>query len=215
MGRRTVIVCAGDGVDPGFLRSFLQKGDVVYAVDGGADYALKAGIMPCCVIGDLDSVSPGALREFKSKGVRVLKKPDQEKTDAECAVEKALSDGADEIVLVCALGGRIDHELANILLAASLTVPARIIDEKTEIQAIHSKATLEGEIGDTVTILPLTQAAEGITLKGFKYEMENGTLPFGSTKGVSNVLNKKKAVISVTDGVILVIKTKGGKNETK
>ena len=59
-----------------------------------------------------------------------------------------------------------------------------------------------------ISLLPLTTKVTGITLKGFKYLLENGTLKIGESIGVSNEQIEEEAIIEVKKGILVVIKSK-------
>ena len=62
-----------------------------------------------------------------------------------------------------------------------------------------------GNIGDEVSIIPVSHKLEGVTTKGLYYRLIDDTLSFGSTRGISNVLNQTSAKITVTNGTALII----------
>ncbi|HEY6607734.1 MAG TPA: thiamine diphosphokinase, partial [Candidatus Limnocylindria bacterium] len=113
---RVVIVAAGDlaQADVGWL----DDADMVVAADGGGRALDELGRRPDVVIGDLDSIEPELVDRLGAAGARVERHPaDKDASDTELAVLHALDAGADQIVLLGAVGGdRLDHELANVLL---------------------------------------------------------------------------------------------------
>lgn len=114
------------------------------------------------------------------------------------------------IDIYAALGGRIDHELANIQLLYYILdrgMYPRIISEHEEIYILkNDEMTLKGNIGDIVSILPIRGDARGITLVNMEYSVEELDLKYSVTRGISNVMVAQDAYINVRDGCLLVIK---------
>jgi len=80
-----------------------------------------------------------------------------------------------------------------------------LVDEYGEAFILDKKAVFINETGKTVSLLALSPKVTGITLSGFLYPLEKGTLKMGETRGVSNIVNEDRAAISVRSGKLLVI----------
>lgn len=88
------------------LAEALAIAPTLVAADGGADHALRAGLRPEAVIGDLDSLSRAARVAFADRLQRVT---EQESTD----FDKALRHISAPFLLGLGFsGGRMDHGLA-------------------------------------------------------------------------------------------------------
>ena len=122
------------------LPSALQwapKAGKVVAADGGTALARELGLRPDLIVGDLDSSPPSLVEQFQAQGVEVRRYDHDTKleTDTELALLAALEWQPDTIVLLGALGGRLDHALANVLLLtrhAFAPLDIRILDGKQE-----------------------------------------------------------------------------------
>jgi thiamine pyrophosphokinase len=132
-------------------------------------------------------------------------------TDLELALRYALKQGATEIVIFSALGGRWDQSLANLML---LTLPelahasTRLVDHHLSIQVIRDQAEINGRVGDTLSLIALKGDALGVTIEGCEYPLIDAILPFGATLGISNVLAQPSAKIVVKQGLILALHTR-------
>ncbi|MCT4621389.1 MAG: thiamine diphosphokinase [Marinisporobacter sp.] len=190
----------------------IEECDCIICADGGARHLLKMDIMPHMIVGDLDSIDEDAKIYFEKKNVTLCKFPKRKDyTDMELAIEYAIEKSADEIVFLGAIGSRMDHTLANITLLKPLEekgIKGKIIDEHNEIMITGSDLEIKGEIGDTLSIIPLSEKVEGITLKGFEYPLKNATILMGSSIGISNRLMDKKGKITIEKGKVLVIKAR-------
>lgn len=194
------------------VKRWVREGDDLIAADGGAYHALAMGLRPRVVVGDLDSLAPELAEELAAQGVELEKYPTaKNKTDLELALERAIHDGAQEIVLLGALGGRLDQSLANVLLMAQRDWPAKIqLVDATEIATvIHGgeQMTLEAAPGSTMSLLPISAEVTGITYTGMLYPLDNATMALGSTRGVSNEVVSDRATVSIATGIALVIQT--------
>jgi thiamine pyrophosphokinase len=129
-------------------------------------------------------------------------------TDTEAAIDYALDAGADDITILGALGTRVDHTLSNInmlLRAYGRGADCRILDEFNELTVATGEHELHGCPGQTISILPLTGDLT-VTASGLEYPLEQLTLPFGSSRGVSNHIQGTSAHLSISGGIALIVK---------
>ena len=208
---RAIIIAAGEvGENSGWER-WVRASDRIIGADGGAARALDWGVVPEAVIGDMDSL-PDALRdELEARGSAFIEHPRaKDETDLELALTYAARQGADEIVVLGALGGRLDHTLANLLL---LTLPSlegtmvRIVDGAGEVVLVGSNKSvlLQGNPGDLVSLLPIGGDASGVTTSGLAWALQNDRLRFGYSRGVSNEMTACEAQVKVEQGLLLVV----------
>jgi thiamine pyrophosphokinase len=87
----------------------------LWAADSGARHALELGLPLELWLGDMDS-SPPWLQEALP-APRVLLPPEKDLTDGEALMRRALEAGPEEVLLLGATGGRLDHTLAHLELA--------------------------------------------------------------------------------------------------
>lgn len=192
-----------------FIDKYLMTYDTLYCVDGGLRHADAIGVVPDFIIGDFDSIAPELLEKYEKTGVSFVKfPPEKDFTDLELALRMAIDEGAEEIIILGALGGRVDHELANINLlyiALKNNVRARIMSEAQSICLMDGDIDIVGREGDLVTLLPFGGEAVGITTRGLTYPLKNETLGVGESRGVSNVMLGERAHVAVEKGMLVVI----------
>ena len=186
--------------------------DRVIACDLGFEYAKKMGISPDVVLGDFDSYDAENVR--KEGFLPIIYPSKKDDSDTMLAIKHAISKGFDDIVITCALGGRTDHMLANIQslsYAKEQGANVTIVGDKETITVI-SKETKEitGNPGDTFSLFSLTDECKNVTIKGSEYDVEDITLNNSFPLGLSNKLQKEKAAISLSEGMLLVIVNKSG-----
>lgn len=207
---RALLFANGPLPAPAALRRHLRPGDLILCADGGAGHALALGLRPDLVVGDLDSLDPSHRQHLQQLGCRIEQHPtDKDATDLELALLAAQRLGIDDIVLLAALGGRLDQELANLLLLAHpqfANLRLSLLAGEQTAWIVRDQITISGQPGDTVSALPLSPQVEGLTYHhGLRWPLHDFTLPFGSTRGVSNELTGPSAHISLRRGVLLVI----------
>jgi thiamine pyrophosphokinase len=208
---RAHIFAAGEYHEKEFRSQNLPPEDVIIAADGGAVHLDRLGITPNAVVGDFDSLSAEKLQKLEKAGVEILRYPSRKDfTDLELALLHAKKLGIHEITIYGALGARWDQTLANLLLPAAPeldNVQIRLVDNHHEISLIRPQNTcvIRGEPGDTVSLIPISTDAQGITTQGLEYPLNNGTLLLGSTRGVSNVMVTPEATVTLTSGLLICV----------
>ncbi|MBX3015596.1 MAG: thiamine diphosphokinase [Caldilineaceae bacterium] len=209
---RAVVFVNGTIADYSRFRAWLRADDYWVAADGGARHCLALGRRPNALVGDLDSVAPAVVTELAQAGVIIERHAiTKDQTDLELALEFALRQGATEILLMGAIGDRLDQTLANLLILAQREWPAQLMlvegNQLAQLVRPGQHLTLQAAPGDTVSILPLSDTVTGITYTGMRYPLTNATLALGSTRGVSNEVATTPATVTIVSGRLLLIQT--------
>jgi thiamine pyrophosphokinase len=214
---RAIIFANGEFADARDMRDILRPDDLVIAADGGTHHAVTAGVIPQAVIGDLDSLSPDEQAHVEAAGSHLIHfSPRKDETDLELALLHAAREGATEIVILAALGGRLDQTIANLLLLALPELgglDVRIVEGAQEAFLIRDEELIEGQPGDTVSLIPLGGDAVGVTAEGLEWPLHEDSLRFGPARGISNVLTVKQARVSVQQGLLLCVVTHASKQQ--
>ena len=202
---RALIVLGGEAPEPALLAACAGQADLTIAADSGLAAFDAAGLAPDLLIGDMDSIDPALLERYGNLPQERLccVKDD---TDGVHALDTAIARGAKRITLLGALGGRLDHALANLMLlvrAHRAGAFAEILGEGVRVIRVPGEAVLHGAKGDTVSFLPLGDA-RGVTLTGFFYPLDRHDLHSDYPLGVSNVVTQDEASVSVQDGDLLM-----------
>lgn len=182
---------------------------LIVCADGGVANALALGLKPHVVIGDLDSIDTGLRQKLQESGIEFITYPShKDETDSELALRYCIARGAESILFIGALGRRLDHSLANLLLLADpmwRSASVRIVDGPTTIELCSSRCEISGQPGDIVSLLPLGGDARGVRTEGLEYPLRDETLFFGPGRGVSNVMLDHHAAVTVQEGLVWVI----------
>jgi thiamine pyrophosphokinase len=188
----------------------LDDAELVIAVDAGADAVLLAGRRPHILIGDLDSITSEALEELEAAGTEIVRLPmAKDETDTEAALRLAVGYGAEQVLVLGALGGpRLDHLIGNLLLLGAEwlePVDVRLLDELHEVFLVKGAADILGCEGDLVSLFPLTPEVVAVTTTGLEYPLSAETLFQAATRGVSNVMTAGAARVEHGEGALLVV----------
>ena len=182
--------------------------DYCIACDKGYEYALKLGIAPDIVIGDLDSVTISVPADIKTIKLPTVK----DDTDTSCAVKHALSIGFNDITIICALGGRMDHFYSNtqtLCAAARQGASVRIMSTDCVMHAIcGSSLSLPQREGWAFSVFSSSDVCRGVTITGAAYSVSNIDMYNSYPLGQSNEWASGMAEISCAEGTLLVIESK-------
>ncbi|MBQ3038746.1 MAG: thiamine diphosphokinase [Clostridia bacterium] len=202
---RAVIIGNGIINDYGYIGGKIRKNDYVICADGGYRHAKALGIRPEVVIGDMDSIG-----ECDYDGEVINLPIRKDFTDSEVCVKYILLKDFDEILMLGFTGTRVDHSINNIFLLKQIYEAGKkgkIVDEHNEIIYAERENTIYGEKGDIVSIIPVGQNMCGITTNGLDYPLNNETLIFGESRGISNVMTSGKCTINIASGTGIIVKT--------
>ena len=209
---QTVVVANGIIENEDRALSAAGSADLLIAANGGTRHCLRLGLMPAVVVGDLDSLETADRQVVSASGTELLPYPiDKDQTDLEIALLLAAERGADEIVVLGAIGGRLDMTVANVLL---LTHPKL---HGLHVELWHANETayvleapggkIEGQPGDLISLIPLGSSVSEITTKGLRYPLDREALVSGPARGVSNELITAEANVNFGSGALLVTHT--------
>lgn len=207
-----LIVCSGNIKDYTYYEKYLRESDFIICVDGGAEHLRKFARMPDLLLGDFDSIKKSDFEYYKQNGVTVKEFPkEKDMTDTELAIDIAIEKGCSLITIIGGLGGRFDHSLANVFLLKKMLdrgVHGKILNEQNQIEIIDRSIVLEARKQWKVTLIPLTQKVIGVSTDGLYYALDDETILFGTSLGVSNEFSKDTAKISIQEGLLLVIQSR-------
>jgi len=188
-----------------FYLDFIKnhKGDI-YCADGGANFTYELDLIPKKIYGDLDSIKNEVKEFYQEKNVNFIKfKVEKDYTDSELVLNE-IQDKYDVIYCIGGLGGSIDHELTNINLLEKYS-NLIFISEKEKIFKIDTIYKFNNMINTKVSFIIFSDKVEALTLKGFKYNIENLNIKKGETRCISNIIVENKANLSIKSGSILCI----------
>ena len=191
------------------LTELLAQTDFIIAADGGASVCKTFEVLPDILIGDFDSIESDLLKDYEGRNVTILRfSPHKDATDLELALDEAQRKHAEHIWIVGGLGDRWDMSIGNIMLAAAekyTEIKISFLTHDSSLHILHPNQTysFESQPDQTVSLIPLKGDVSGVTLHGFKYPLDDATITFGSSLGISNVTAAQKTSITHKQGILL------------
>ena len=191
-------------------KKLIGEEDVFFvAADGGALLLESIGFLPDVIIGDFDSLTDLQCQHYKKMEVEIIKYPvEKDETDGELALQYCRERGLDNIIIIGFAGGRLDQQLANIFLleyAFRNGMTALVREPGLEMGIIEKEKIFFQKIGAGLSLIPLDEKVSGVTITGCKYLLEAGNLLRYKTRGISNIIEQEKAVITVEKGLLLYV----------
>jgi thiamine pyrophosphokinase len=209
LSQRIIIFANGELPDLDKARVLLREDDFILCADGGTRHVRALGLTPDLIVGDMDSIEKGQWQELEKAGVSIELFPhDKNETDLELAIQRALELEPKQILILAALGGRLDQTLANIALLTDLqlsTFDLRLDDGVEEILICRNQVQVQGRSGDVVSLLPWGAPVHGVQTHGLKWALNDETLYPEKTRGVSNEMISDSASVEIRSGLLLVI----------
>ena len=181
-----------------------KEDDLIICADGGYNLVCEAGIKPDVIIGDMDSVS-GKL----PTDVKIYTYPcKKDKTDLHICVDFALRHKCDQIILLGVMGGRISHSMGSLMMLEYIHknhAAGMILTASTRVFLVSDKISVKRDNFKYLSLIPLTETADGVSISGVKYPLENAVLKREKNLGISNEFDSDTAEISVKKGLLTVV----------
>lgn len=213
---QVVVTIGGGELSPRALE-LVDDEAVIIAADSGLDHAVRLGLRPTALVGDLDSISANGKMWAYAHDVAIRELPwDKDNTDTELALAQAAAvDGATDLVLLGGAGDRLDHTL-GVLIALGAPVLAslgsvRALLGETRVHVLHPghAVTLEAEPAETTfSVFALHGPCQGVDVSDARWPLESAELEPGSALGVSNLtslVRDRATRIAVASGVLTVV----------
>jgi thiamine pyrophosphokinase len=211
--KRIIIFANGEMPNPDRARSLLQNDDYIICADGGTRHALALNVRPDLIIGDMDSADKEQVQKLREHDVSIELFPhDKNETDLELAINHALELAPELIIIIAALGGRLDHTLGNVALLTNVrlsTFDVRLDDGVEEILLCRGQVQVHGRSGDIVSLIPWQGAVSEVQTTNLKWTLHKETLYPDKTRGISNEMTDSTASISIGLGLLLVVHRRG------
>ncbi|MBT2570231.1 thiamine diphosphokinase [Planococcus sp. ISL-110] len=182
---------AGELPDFSFFPEALYIG-----IDSGTLVLLEKGIQPAAAVGDFDSVTFEDYKKIRAALPELERSPsEKDQSDTELGLERAMSHQPVQVILAGVTGGRLDHYMSvlHIMYQYQQKFPATqfvLLNNQNRIRFLSpgTHAVEKDQHFSYVSFYPFAEEVKGLTLSGFKYPVTNETVPFGTTRFVSNEL---------------------------
>lgn len=204
------LIVTGGTVDTNILKKIHKNFDFIIASDHGLEALNVCKIIPNYIIGDFDSIDNNLLQNYSDTEI-VRLNPEKDYTDTHMALKKAIEIRSQKIVILGATGSRIDHLIGNIHIlkeALENNIDCKLVDSNNEIFLINKDSYIKKDTHfKYISLIPLTTTVTGITLKGFKYSLNNACLRIGHSIGISNE-QISDGIINIDEGILIIIRSK-------
>ena len=206
MTKRCVIITAGELGEPSRYQDVIRPGDFLICCDGGYAHAKTLGVRPDLILGDFDSYEGDLPEGGPTEGFSSIK----DDTDTMLAIKEAIHRGYEEILLLAALGGRMDHSFANLQSLMYLRQAGKkgwLVGARDRAYLLFGGETLilPREEGVAVSVFSYGEQVEGVTFQGLYYPLQGARLTNGFPLGVSNHFAAPSASITLAKGTLLVM----------
>jgi thiamine pyrophosphokinase len=203
---RIIIFANGDLPNLEKAHALLHDGNFIIAADGGTRHTLALGLVPNIIVGDLDSINFD-LQPLIEKGTQVVRfSSDKNETDLELAIQHALTLQPEQVIILAALGGRLDQTLGNIaLILGPLSPVIRLDDGIEEVFFCRDRCEVNGSAGDIVSLIPWQGEVTGVVTTNLKWPLRAETLYPHKTRGISNEMLGDTAAVKIGSGQLLVV----------
>ena len=188
-----------------FYLDFIEKnmGDI-YCADGGANICYELGLTPKEIYGDLDSIKNEVKEFYQEKNIKFIKfQVEKDYTDSELILNE-IQNKYNVIYCIAGLGGSIDHELTNINLLDKYS-NLIFISQKEKIFKIDSNYKFNNMINTKISFIVFSDEVKGLTLQGFKYDIENLDIKKGEARCISNIILENEANFFIKSGSLLCV----------
>ncbi|QCT07931.1 thiamine diphosphokinase [Ruminococcus bovis] len=202
---RCVIISGSPDTNVEEIKSLCTNDDFIVCADSGYSFAKKAGLTPNLIIGDFDS-----LKEELPQNTEVVKlNTHKDDTDTEHCVMECIRRGYKDFLLLGSIGGRTDHTFANIATLAFLSEYnyngiARNNGEEIRILK-EGSYEMNNKKGLIFSVFPYGCESVNVTYKGAEYMLNNKTLTYNVSRGISNVFVDDEAEITINRGRAILL----------
>lgn len=209
--KKALLISGGRQVSKELIEKYLDR--FIIIADGGARLLMKYGLGGDILLGDLDSIGEEALTYIKEHEIEVKKFPAKKDfTDTELALSYLVDEEYKDIVILGALGTRLDHELANLMNLKKLYkkgIRAKIEDDYNEVIYVEEGFYDFEKTNKKYFSLINAGTSMNFTTKGLYYEVEDLEINSENpSRGVSNEMVGEKATIKINSGSAFIIQSR-------
>ncbi len=202
-------IYVGGAIFPQNITERPTDGDLCIAADGGYKNAKALGHPVHVAVGDFDSFP----RDQIADGIETIELPaEKDLTDSQVCIETAIARGADEIIIIGGLSGRLDHTLANLCILEDLyarRVPGYVTDGFNRARFIRNSGIIimRSEF-KYLSLIAADDTCKGVSIQGCKYELKKQPVHRRLQFAVSNEITGNCAMVTVKKGGLYIIESR-------
>ena len=202
-------IYTGGAVRAEFITEHPKADDLCIAADSGYHTAVALGERIDLLLGDFDSI--GSIP--RDGGFEIQQVPaEKDYTDTQLAVEIAIDRGAEDIVIIGGLSGRLDHTLSTLAILEDLNtrgVYGTITDGQSRARYLKSSSALIARSPyKYLSLIAADEVVKGVDIEGCKYPLKRATLRRRNQFAVSNEITGNVAFIAVKKGGVYIIESR-------
>ncbi len=202
--KRALLVTGGEPPSEKLLQEAAQVCSYIACADSGAHPLLAAGFMPNLIVGDMDSIDleDRALLKKASGDIKMLP-VEKDWTDTQVALDMLYERGFDEVLMLGATGGRLDHEQGNFMLLCRYGRMGKslvIWNDTNVLRYVDARIWQIPKNDSVFSIVPLSDAGMTLSLCGFHYLLNEVYIPFGISRCLSNTIEDAYGVANIISG---------------
>ena len=176
--------------------------------DKGALTLAKLHIPMKLAIGDFDSIEKKDLACIEQYADEIIQlNPIKDNSDSLCALNEAIKRGYDEIDMLGAFGGRMDHSYYNLCLAYQHPNVLTLYDKTNKVYALQ-KGVYHIKKDGYAFISFFTNTNAKISLEGFEYTITHYEMNQDTIFTLSNSILHDEGILTIEEGCLLVLQTK-------
>ena len=202
-------IYTGGSVRTEFITEHPKADDLCIAADSGYHTAMALGERIDLLLGDFDSI--GSVP--RDGGFEIQQVPaEKDYTDTQLAVDIAMERGADEIIIIGGLSGRLDHTLSTLAILEDMRargLHGYITDGQSRAHYLKSSSTLVARSSyKYLSLIAADEVVKGVDIEGCKYPLKKATLRRDHQFAVSNEITGNVAFIAVKKGGVYIIESR-------
>ena len=201
-------IYAGGEICPENITEHPKGSDLCIAADSGYNNAVRLGDRVDIFVGDYDSI---AKFEVPDNIEKVELKPEKDMTDTQAAVEAAVRRGADDIIIIGGLSGRLDHTLSNLGILTDIKNRggrAVIADGFNRVRVIKNDSEIIARSGyKYFAVVAVDEVVKGVEIDGVKYPLKNAKITRNFQFAVCNEIVGNCAFVSVKKGTVYIVES--------
>ena len=202
-------IYVGGQIFPENITERPADGELCIAADGGYKNALRLGHKIHVAVGDFDSFPKDQIADAVE---RIELPAEKDLTDSQVCIETAIARGADEIIIIGGLSGRLDHTLANLCILQDLHarhVHGYITDGANRAHFIRNSGHIVVRSAfKYLSLIAVDETCKGVSIQGCKYELKNQPVHRRLQFAVSNEILGNCAMVTVKKGGLYIIESR-------
>lgn len=202
--KKCLIITGAPENDIDYYRAY-TGGRFIISADSGYEKCRRLDLSPDLIIGDFDS-SKAPDTDIETIILPVRK----DDTDTFYAVKEAVKRGYNDIIILGAIGSRVDHTYTNILAlnyCADRNAEAVMLNRNNRIRVLTKGRIVKKDKYKGLSLFALFGDCTGLTTKGTEYNLTDYTLTADCPLAQSNAFKDDQAEIHFKSGKILLIES--------